>query len=102
MITCDIFELNVTAEGRTLRWSISTDLPGGTCVSVSVSRSFVNTRGNECVWLLWDGAILLTGTGPGDRNGAAGELNIDEGDAHGLKSFNELLGPYSAGTTRLV
>lgn len=102
MITCDVFDLHVVVEGRTLRWSISTDLPGGTRLGVGVSRRYINTRGDQCLWSLWSEAVLLTATGPGDRNGAMGTLNIDEGDAHGLSQFNELLGPYSSGTMKHV
>src|SRR5687768_13720060 len=102
MITCDIFDLNAVVEGRTLRWSVSTDLPGGTRLIVDISRRYTNTRGDSCLWSLWGDAVLLTATGPGDRNGATGILNIDEGDAHGLARFNELLGPYSSGTVNPV
>lgn len=102
MITCDVFDLDAVVEGRTLRWTASTDLPGGTRLIVSISRRYTNTRGEECLWSLWGDAVLLTATGPGDRNGATGSLDIDEGDARGLSQFNELLGPYSSGTVQPV
>ena len=102
MITCDLFDLDASVLGRTLRWSVSTDLPGGTRIIVDVSRRYINTRGDQRIWSLWGDGILLTATGPGSRNGAAGTLNIDEGDAHGLSQFNELLGPYSSGILKPV
>jgi len=102
MITCDAFDLDLVVEGRTLRWTVSTDLPGGTRLIVDVSRRFINTRGDKCLWSLWNDAVLLIATGPGDRNVATGTLNVDEGDAHGLSQFNELLGPYSSGVAKPV
>lgn len=102
MITCDVFDLNAVVDGRTLRWTVRTDLPGGTRIIVSVSRRYVDTRGDECVWSLWGDSVLLTATGPGDCVEAKGALNIDEGDAHGLSRFNELLGPYSSGIVNPV
>lgn len=85
MITCDAFDLNLVVEGRTLRWTVSTDLPGGTRLIVDVSRRYINTRGDKCLWSLWNDAVLLTATSPGDRNVATGTLNVDEGD--GARSF---------------
>jgi hypothetical protein len=102
MITCDVFDLDAVVEGRTLRWSVSTDLPGGTRLIVDISRRYTNTRGDECLWTLWGDAVLLTPTVRGDRNGASGTLNVDDGDARGLLQFNKLLGPYSSGTVRPV
>ncbi len=102
MVTCDVFDLHITVNDRMLGWNLSTDLPGGTRVMVDVFRRFTNTRGDPCVWSLWSDAILLTPTGPGDRNGASGNLNIDSGDAHGLSRFNALLGPYSSGILKPV
>ena len=97
MMTCDVFDLLVLVEGRTFRWTVSTDLPGGTRIIVDVSRRYNDTRGDECLWTLWNDAVLLTPTGPGDRNGATGTVDIDAGDAQGLSKFSELLGPYSSG-----
>lgn len=102
VITCDVFDIHAAVEGRILRWSVSTDLPGGTRLIVDVSRQYTDARCDKCVWSLWNDAVLLTPTGPGDRNGAIGTLNIDEGDAHGLSRFNKLLGPYSAGILKPV
>jgi hypothetical protein len=99
MITCDVFDLDASIDGRTLHWKISTDLPGGTRIIVSVFRLYTNTGGDQCVWILWDDAVLLTPTGSGDCNGASGTLNIDQGDKNALAQFNELLGPYSSGVT---
>lgn len=69
---------------------------------MDVSRLYTDTRGDQCIWNLWNDAVLLTPVGPGDRNGANGSLDIDEGDAHGLSRFNELLVPYSSGIQKLI
>lgn len=98
VITCDIFDLSVVVENRTIRWSVSTDLPGGTQFIVDVSRRYTDTRGDSCLWSLWSGRVVLTEKSIGDRNGATGIVSIDDGDACGLAQFNELLGPYSSGT----
>ena len=102
MICCDVFDLHADIDGRVLHWSVSTDLPGGTRLIVGISREYTDTRGDKCIWSLWENAILLGPTGTGDRNGASGTLDIDEGDAHGLRRFNELLGSYSSGISTPV
>src|SRR5262249_1094889 len=102
MIVCDEFVLIANVRERTLEWSVHTDLPGGTRLIVDISRHYNNTRGDLCLWNLWNDAIILWTTGPGDLNGGTGSLNIDDGDAHGLANFSELLGPYSSGTVNLV
>ena len=102
MITCNVFDLQLAVDGRKLRWQISTDLPGGTRVIVDIRRYYENSEGEQQLWMLWSDSILLTNTGPGDFNGAAGEIDIDEGDARGLVEFNRLLGPYSSGAVKPV
>lgn len=106
LVRCDLFdfslELNSASDPRVLEFVFWTDLPSGTGVIVSMSRSYLDARGRESLWSIYDDRILVTPGVYGDFNGGKGAVDIDEGDRAALAEFEELLGDFSAGISSKV
>lgn len=85
MVECNVFDITTDLAGRKLIWTLKTDLPCETEVSVALDREYRNLDGEKCFWPLYDDSHKVESLG--DLNGFSGELDIDEADAAGLKDY---------------
>jgi len=106
MITCDLFELSLeieqTPNGPELVYKFWSDLPAGTLAGVSVTRTYRDMDGVECLWTLFDDEVQLTKGVMGDYSGGAGRVNIAQGDREGSEEFEDMLGDLSYGISTPV
>jgi len=101
MVTCDLFEMNLAVKQKGgkpyLVWSFVTDLPARTQVILSCSRTFLNMRGDTCVWTGHNERLEVQPNALGDYNGTAGRIDVDDSDQKALDLFNEIHTAFSSG-----
>lgn len=101
MIKCDVFELSAEVVEKTgklvLTYLFYTDLPPHTRAIVTLRRTFLNSRDEECVWGGFNSAEMLNPGVHGDYAGLAGEIDIAMSDQIGADRFREINQSFSAG-----
>src|SRR5262245_22873767 len=83
MVKCDLFEmsLDVVDEGTPfLVWSCYTDLPAGTHVILTCRRTYLDMRGDRCVWTGHGERVEVLPSVHGDFNGARGRIDVNASD----------------------
>lgn len=94
MVQCEVFEVKVDLEDDNgkpcLAWTFYTDLPAGTQVILACKRTFLDMRGDTCLWTGHNERLEVRPKVQGDYNGASGRIDVHASDKKARGLFDEI------------